>query len=478
MRQDSEEKDVTIEMLSGEQASMPRSLETLLRAPPPELNLGPELKDLTDEIGEKFGLPTELTLLVMLVMTAAHAGGSTRLGSTGDFGLPANLRTAVCSRGHRSLALLFRTLGKRIYEAERDFLNLNIRRKGKPWPDENHFALKKEYLDTMPEERTKEFLTQTAERMHALQRVEKPHLIFDQGSPSDLAEQLAASADSGILLLSDQALPLRDYLTNFSVAERADFLTVMRRASELSPIKTPGRRNSEWSYSATPLASVLWVADYPTLSAAFQDDAMVESGFWNEFLILDVRDFPELETFRPGVTLKSLPAWQESMDIAFRARKAGTTLITPKKEAQEELLKFESELLELLPLLDVGLRPFVSKWLITAQKLAVNLQLAIYGSGSELYPESVESGIALARWLGARTLRLQRHAVRSQFQQENIKSEQTMLMKIRVKGAVDFRNLCRSYRKQGKDLHAPVLESLLNKGLIRVGEDDLIRLAA
>ena len=53
-----------------------------------------------------------------------------------------------------------------------------------------------------------------------------------------------------------------------------------------------------------------------------------------------------------------------------------------------------------------------------------------------------------------------------------------MLMKIRVKGAVDFRNLCRSYRKQGKDLHAPVLESLLNKGLIRVGEDDLIRLAA
>ena len=478
MRQDSEEKDVTIEMLSGEPASMPRSLETLLRAPPPELNLGPELKDLTYEIGEKFGLPTELTLLVMLVMTAAHAGGSTRLGSTGDFGLPANLRTAVCSRGHRSLALLFRTLGKRIYEAERDFLNLNIRRKGKPWPDENHFALKKEYLDTMPEERTKEFLTQTAERMHALQRVEKPHLIFDQGSPSDLAEQLAASADSGILLLSDQALPLRDYLTNFSVAERADFLTVMRRASELSPIKTPGRRNSEWSYSATPLASVLWVADYPTLSAAFQDDAMVESGFWNEFLILDVRDFPELETFRPGVTLKSLPAWQESMDIAFRTRKAGTTLITPKKEAQEELLKFESELLELLPLLDVGLRPFVSKWLITAQKLAVNLQLAMYGSGSELYPESVESGIALARWLGARTLRLQRHAVRSQFQQENIKSEQTMLMKIRVKGAVDFRNLCRSYRKQGKDLHAPVLESLLNKGLIRVGEDDLIRLAA
>jgi len=51
MRQDSEEKDVTIEMLSGEQASMPRSLETLLRAPPPELNLGPELKDLPDEIG-------------------------------------------------------------------------------------------------------------------------------------------------------------------------------------------------------------------------------------------------------------------------------------------------------------------------------------------------------------------------------------------------------------------------------------------
>ena len=43
-------------------------------------------------------------------------------------------------------------------------------------------------------------------------------------------------------------------------------------------------------------------------------------------------------------------------------------------------------------ILDIDLRPFVSKWLITAQKLAVNLQLASYGSGSELYPEFVESG--------------------------------------------------------------------------------------
>ena len=56
-----------------------------------------------------------------------------------------------------------------------------------------------------------------------MNRMGKPHMIFDQGTPDELFRQLATSTDSGILMLSDQAAPLRDYLHNFTASRRAEF---------------------------------------------------------------------------------------------------------------------------------------------------------------------------------------------------------------------------------------------------------------
>lgn len=478
MRQDTEIENFTEETQTGKKKEFPHYLKTQLEAPIPDLRLAPEIKNLPEEIGEKFGIPVELSLLIMLGFTSAHIGGGLRLGSAGDFGLPANLRITACISGPRNLNLLFRTVGKLIFDAERDFLNARIRYGDKPLPNETRFSYENKYKQSMPEERTKEFIHTLAEGMHTMARHEKPHIIFDQGSPSELTEQLAGSSDSGIFMLSDQALPLQDYLANYTAAERSDFLTVMRQSATLSPIKKRGNKNKSWNYSADPLASVLWLADYSTLFESLADERMKDSGFWSEFICFEVEDLNELQTYRPGFTLKSLPEWQKSMNETFFKRKSATNLIEPVEEAEQMFLSFEKELTQLISAVEPNLKPFIAHWVITAQKLAVNLQLASYGGDYKLFPESAEAGIALSRWLGARTLHLQHRAARSQSKQGKFKAEETMLMKIRNKGAVDFRNLCRSYRKQSKDLHSPVLESLLNKGLIRIGEDDLIRAAA
>ena len=252
----------------------------------------------------------------------------------------------------------------------------------------------------------------------------------------------------------------------------------MRSASELTPLKTSAIKG-DWQYAADPLASVLWMCDYPTLSNGLTDQEMVDSKFWNDFLLLDLKELSELEVYRPDVQLTSLAEWELKMNKCFECRKTKAhTLIEVVGESSAAFLSFEEELSKLLSEVSVELRPFVSKWLILAQKLAVNLQNIGLGVYHTLVPEFAKAGIELTKWYGARTLHLQLHATFLQHSRNDLKAEEAMLRKLKSKGPVDFRTLCRSYTKQGKGVHEPILSSLLSKGLVQVGEDELIRLSA
>lgn len=466
-----------IDVGTGVFGAIPNALEPLLTSPWPSKSLPHELRDLPEEAGEKFGVPPELTGSLMIVLTAAHAGSSIRLGAPRDFGLPVNLKVALCSGGERSLNLLFQTLGKRLFETEETTLPVNLRRKGKPLPSVERETLEYEY--NQQKEKTPEMLNDFVDRFHRLNRIEKPHVLYDEGSPAFLSRMIENSVDSGILALSDRGLPIVDYLHEFSADQKTEFLRLMRRASDMAPIKSEGDRNAPWHFAGRSLINVFWNLDFPTLSAALRDERMKMAGFWNDFVLIDSRKCPELETFRMGALLKSLPAWERSMKEVFFKRKTNDhMLMASMPETDQVFEEFRKELLVLLPRLEQTSKPFVGKWMILAQKIAANLQLLAYGGGTQLYPEQADAGVVLTKWLGARTLQMQRYAALSQFQNESLKAEEIMLAKLGDKGAVDFRTLCRSYRKQGKDRHSPVLESLLNKGLVEIGEDDLIRLAA
>ena len=112
MNQYSKTIDITTDVSGG----IPDALEPLLTSPWPSKALPHELRDLPEEAADKFGVPPELTGSLMIVLSAAHAGSFLRLGSPGDFGLPINLKVALCSSGERNLNLLFQTLAKRLFE--------------------------------------------------------------------------------------------------------------------------------------------------------------------------------------------------------------------------------------------------------------------------------------------------------------------------------------------------------------------------
>jgi hypothetical protein len=471
-------KEKTIDFISIDKSELPGLLKDYLDAPMPQIPFSVEIQNLPKEIGEKFGLPEDLIILVMLVAASAHVGQSQRIGTKMDAGLPINLKAAICSKRNQNLSILFRTLGKVIYNKEKQFLDEYIKRKGKPVEKEELALMNRKINESRAEGLGIEEARKLNQMIDSINRIGKPHMIFDQGTPDELFSQLATSADSGILMLSDQAAPLRDYLHNFTASQRDEFLRIMRSASELTPLKTSAVKN-DWQYAADPLASVLWMCDYPTLSNGLTDQKMMDLKFWNDFLLLDLKELSELEVYRPDVQITSLDEWEKNMNQCFECRKTTDhMLIAVEGESSAAFLSFEEELSKLLSEVSVELRPFVSRWSILAQKLAVNLQNIGFGVHPELNPELARAGIELTKWYGARTLHLQLHATSLQHSINDVKAEEAMLRKLKTKGPIDFRTLCRSFSKQGKEVHEPILTSLLSKGLVQVGEDELIRLVA
>jgi hypothetical protein len=471
-------KEKTIDFISENKRELPGLLKDYLNAPLPKIPFSVEIQNLPKEIGEKFGLPEDVIPLLMLVVASAHIGQSQRIGNSLDAGLPVNLKAVICSKRSRNLSVLFRTLGKVIYSKEQDFLDEYIKRTGKPVKDEELAFMNEKITEKKTESLDAEKVRELSHMVDSMNRMSKPHMIFDQGTPDELFSQLATSADSGILMLSDHAAPLKDYLHNFTASQKVEFLRILRCASELTPLKACVGKN-DWRYAASPLTNILWMADYPTLSNGLADQEMSISGFWNDFLLLDVKELSDLEVYRPHVQITSLGEWERVMKNCFEIRKANQhTLISVDAESSAAFLSFEKELSELLPQVCVELHPFVSKWLILAQKLAVNLQNIGLGVYHTLMPEFAKAGIELTKWYGAKTLHLQLHATALQHSRNDLKAEEAMLRKLKSKGPVDFRTLCRSYSKQGKEVHEPILASLLSKGLVQMGEDELIRLSA
>ena len=471
-------KEKTIDFISENKSELPGLLKDYLNAPMPKIPFPVEIQNLPKEIGEKFGLPEDLIILVMLVAASAHVGLSQRIGTKMDAGLPINLKAAICSKRNQNLSILFRTLGKVIYNKEKQFLDEYIKREGKPVGKEELAFMNERIIKKQAGPLGKQEVIEINHMVDSLNRRAKPHMIFDQGTPDELFSQLATSVDSGILMLSDHAAPLKDYLHNFTASQRVEFLRILKSASELTPLKTCVGKN-DWQYAASPLTNILWMCDYPTLSNGLADQEMMNSGFWNDFLLLDLKELSELEVYRSDVQLTSLTEWEKNMNQCFEYRKTRDhILIAVEGESSAAFLSFEEELIKLLPEVSVELKPFVSMWSILAQKLAVNLQNIGFGVYHELYPEFARAGIELTKWYGARTLHLQLHATALQYSRNDAKAEEAMLRKLKAKGPIDFRTLCRSFSKQGKEVHEPILTSLLSKGLVQVGEDELIRLVA
>jgi hypothetical protein len=136
------------------------------------------------------------------------------------------------------------------------------------------------------------------------------------------------------------------------------------------------------------------------------------------------------------------------------------------------------ELNQALPQLTTEARSHVLGWNMIAYKIAGVLHLLEHGLHEiPLDEETATNATNLVRRLGARTLHTLESAVNSQQVLDDLEAERTMARKLKTKGPVSFQTLRRSYRKQAKSLHEPVLDSLQRKKVVEIGEDRLIRLA-
>ena len=466
--------------LSGPDEAVSTLLDTLAEQPWPKDALPPHLRLLTEQIHAKYDLPAEFAGCLLLSMIGAHLGSSIRMGEDGEFGLPLNFKFAFVPPGSRRLPELFRTLGSSLFEAEESSIRWSNRRRGKraTVAEEETAEYNASQLLGKKDKKIEE-MDECYEELAKLQRLERPHLIFDEGAPSFLSEMLEYSSDDGLFALSDSGGPVPRYLREWNARDRSAFVELFRKASDMIPDKRPSSSKGHWGFAGKPLLNVFWAIRHPHLVAALQDATMANSGFWDDFVLADFSEGSEIECVRIGRRMTMLAEWQNEAKRLFLMRKLNRgRLISSSEESDALFSEFSRELTDLLSALPVGLRNPVRKWVTLSQKLSAALQLVVDPSGMKILPEQARSGIALTRWLGAQTLRLQHRAVVSATTSDDEAAERAMLDKIEAKGPVSFRSLLRSYRKQSKSLHEPTLESLRRKGVVTLGSDELIRLAA
>lgn len=435
--------------------------------PEPPFPLG----DMAESMEEKYGLPFQLNLFILLSQVAAHTGGNIRMGAEGDFGMPLNLRLAVSMPGNKSLQGLFRTLGKRLYEVEQTAFTDTAGRNGKPFSEKEIGKV----IDKAESEDCGKLST-----ISRMARVASPNVLWDSGSSKNLLLCLERSADNCLYALSDTGGPIPAYLEEYTPSERTELLRLARNASDMAPISQGGEGKASWHYSGKSLLNILWFIERPYLFLALKDHQMAMNGFWHNFALIDCPGLEAVDHVRLGKEISHMKFWDMVVNLPFHNRTGSIPImIHPDRDADEEFEKFSRFIEGFMGNLPSYLHNPMRHWVTLAQKLSGLLCVAYnFQPGAIITGNYAMMGVSLAKWLGAQTLQIHQSAVESGLTIHEREAEETMLLKIRDKGPVAFRTICRSYRKQAGSIHRPVLDSLMEKGKVEVDGNGLYKLAS
>lgn len=425
----------------------------------------------------KYGLDSQIVFLKQLSSLSAHLGSGVTLGGYGEFGVPLNLSIAIGMDRRRSLNNLFRTLDQKLYEAEAEAINDYNMRRGKPVPTGQDAAKAKAIVQNAA---CKDDRNEALKVLGNLHRTNAPQLFFEDGKPASMFKVLEGSQDRGLYALSDKGGPIPHYLGTYSGREKAEFIELVYRSQEVVSTKSPGTSDKHWDFLDTPHMNIFWILQKEHFMPALRDGMMQDSGFWNPFILLDIGGASTTEGIRAGFKLQFIDAWRQLTGKVFGLRSCyePTHVIECGKECDTVFENFRKEVGGLVQKLPPSLRKVPATWVTLSQKLAGLLQIASLQGFNRLKPENALKGVILARWAGVRTLQVLHNADSAALTAGTIQAEEIMLGKLREKAPITSRELFRSYRKQGKSLHIPVLDKLKAKGLVTEGPEGLLRPAS
>ena len=457
------------------------SLKHLLDKPLSAEFLPRKLWPLPKELSVKFGLPEDLCLMAILSFASAHLGNAFRLGERGEWapGL-GNLRFALGTDREVDLTPLFRTLGSCLHKAEKHGFSEYARNRAKPptLEEQGTLMLKSEEILRNRKIDINLRLQDTARRTECFLGRTRPHVLLDDHIPEQWAEIAGESFSETLFATSSRGVAVRKFLDGtLNEQQRESFLRIFRAGWVEESFKTRKGRSC-WSFADKLSVGAFWVLPSPLLRSALCDERMRSERLWESFLLTEVELEGGVAKIRTEDALPSLGFWRKSMIDLHSARlNSAEPLVPIHSKASEVFDRMADQLNQALPLLSPEARSHVLDWNGIAYKIAGVLHLLGYRLHEmPLDEETATNATSLVLRMGARTLHTLESAVNSQQVLDDLEAERTMARKLKTKGPVNFQTLCRSYRKQAKSLHEPVLDSLQRKKVVEIGEDRLIRL--
>ena len=470
-------------LLNGKSTFAESSLGHLLDKPLDAAFLPRKLRAFPKELADKFGLPQELCLLAILSFASAHMGQSVRMGNNGEWSLGiGNLRFAVGLDRTIDLNPIFRTLGMRLFRGEKHGFWTYRQNTGKaPTIDEEarFINMGRQTIKNQEIELSQRLAT-AALQMEKFNGRARPNYFLDDATPEQWGEIVGESSGEALFALGSRGVSVRKFLDGtLDSRQREIFLHVLRAGWLEESFKARTGRRS-WAFAGQISVGVLWALPSPLLRSALGCEQMKTERLWDDFLITEIEIEDGVPKIRPGTSLPSLSFWEERMRAFHPIRVTGNGFKLGVQEcAAKSFDDFADKLTAILPQLPPEAQSFVLGWPTTAHKIACILSLLEHGFHEfPIIEDTAVNACNLVSHLGARTLHTLENAVNSQRILDDLEAERTMARKLKSKGPVSFQTLRRSYRKQAKRLHEPVLESLKRKGVVTLGEDKLIRFVA
>ena len=438
----------------------------------PFYDLGPLITGVGMEVSEHFNVPKDLIVLAMLSIAGGLYGRPARQETGMALGAANLFCICAASPASAAAAALDHLVApvRQIQEVmARDFRNLDHKE-----PRAELQKLTKE---------CRAFSAKVGETNPARQAMEKQLASLEAAHHSSILLEglrhqetmlaLRSSIDGALLHFSTDGGSVK--AIRRGARDRDKSLGLVSRLVGRQPIQHVSK-NGRADYWAAPSLSGFSLITPAELAGFLAESEQLPTGLQQGLICLESKAKPcrvDITAAKPEAV-----AWQSRLQLLAQARQSGDWPdLVCSPGASIYLRDFYNFIVELLP----GAPPELHAWLMVWPGLACRICAAI-----QLLQESphvpanralAEAAVALARWYGGRHLAAWLFARQQPAQEIGCEVEvSAVLARIRFRGPLTRRDLCRTFKRQRAALYEPAIEQLLAGG--QVVEDELGRLLA
>lgn len=286
----------------------------------------------------------------------------------------------------------------------------------------------------------------------------KPVILATSPAFMELQPSLARSFDGTVLTIQDAGgweLFWPDLQADRNGSRLQLFLRLLAGCSRVPPHGMPVRE-----------VITLCAEVRPQFPAWQEFIAALPPGLAARFLAVDLGSTPVAWSAAETLPVPLAERWSALVRRIFARRGEGASPVYMSESTRGLFQQFHQQLLTQVVDKPVAEQELMLAWPTLARRIALVLQQAEEDVDQPLQPAHALTGIALTLQYGAQMQVWRGRAGQELLAARQLEDRQRVVARLKRRGELSFRELCRSFNNQSSARWAPVLEQLVEEGLV------------